>query len=70
MFQLFGEKKAEPQMKVLAKEKTRYNNIYVIQNGEYRELWFKGNGEYYLQSRMDTQGKNPLALVYLSLIHI
>ena len=45
MFQLFGEKKEEPQMKVLAKEKTRYNNIYVIQNGEHRELWFKGNGE-------------------------
>ena len=40
MFQLFGEKRQEPQMKVLAKEKTRYNDIYVIQNGGYRELWF------------------------------
>lgn len=51
-------------MKVLAKEKTRYNDIYVIQNGEHRELWFKGNGEYFLQSRVDTHGNNPLALVY------
>lgn len=51
-------------MKVLAREKTRYNDIYVIQNGEHRELWFKGNGEYFLQSRVDTHGQNPLALVY------
>jgi hypothetical protein len=58
MFRLFGEKKEEPQIKVLAREKTRYNDIYVIQNGAHRELWFKGNGEYYLQSRMDTQGQN------------
>mgnify|MGYP002639379260 CR=1 FL=1 len=64
MFRLFGEKKEEPKVKVLAREKTRYNDIYVIQNGEHRELWFKGDGEYYLQSRMDTQGQNPLALVY------
>ena len=51
-------------MKVLDKEKTSYNDIYVIQNGEHRELWFKGNGEYYLQSRVDTLGQDPLALVY------
>lgn len=51
-------------MKILAQEKTRYNEIYVIQNGGFRELWFKGNGEYYLQSRVDTEGQNPLALVY------
>ena len=68
MFRLFGEKKEEPQIKVLAREKTRYNDIYVIQNGAHRELWFKGNGEYYLQSRMDTQGQNPLALVYSRMI--
>ena len=68
MFRFFGEKKKDPQIKVLAREKTRYNDIYVIQNGVHRELWFKGNGEYYLQSRMDTQGQNPLALVYSRMI--
>ena len=68
MLGLFGEKKEEPQIKVLGREKTRYNDIYVIQNGENLELWFKGDGEYYLQSRVDTRGKNPLALVYSSLI--
>jgi spermidine synthase len=61
-------KKKEPSIKILAREKTRYNDIYVIQNGEHRELWFKGNGEYYLQSRTDTQGQNPLALVYSRMI--
>lgn len=64
MFRLFGEKKEEPKMKILAREMTRYNDIYVIQNGEFRELWFKGGGEYYLQSRVNTEGKDPLALVY------
>ena len=68
MFRLFGEKKEEPQIKVLARENTRYNDIYVIQNGVNRELWFKGDGEYYLQSRMDTLGQNPLALVYSRMI--
>jgi len=68
MFRLFGEKKEEPQIKVLAREKTRYNDIYVIQNGVHCELWFKGNGEYYLQSRVDTKGQNPLALVYSRMI--
>ncbi len=64
MFRFFGETKEKPKMKVLAREKTQYNDIYVIQNGEHRELWFKGNGEYYLQSRVDVKGENPLALVY------
>ena len=64
MFRLFSETKKKPQMKVLAREKTTYNDIYVIQNGEHRELWFKGEGKYYLQSRMDIRGQNPLALVY------
>ncbi len=68
MMQLFGEKKGEPEIKILAREKTRYNDIYVIQNGGFRELWFKGNGEYYLQSRRDTKGANPLALVYSRMI--
>ena len=68
MIRIFGEKKEEPQIKVLARENTRYNDIYVIQNGIHRELWFKGNGEYYLQSRVDTQGENPLALVYSRMI--
>lgn len=68
MFKLFGDRKEEPQIKILAHEKTRYNDIYVIQNGTFRELWFKGNGEYYLQSRLDTNGENPLALVYSRMI--
>jgi spermidine synthase len=64
MFRLFGETKEKPKVKVLAREKTRYNDIYVIQNGDQRELWFKGNGQYYLQSRVDMRGQNPLSLVY------
>lgn len=68
MLQIFGKKKEEPEIKILARENTRFNDIYVIQNGAHRELWFKGNGEYYLQSRMDTQGENPLALVYSRMI--
>ncbi|MBT5027013.1 MAG: fused MFS/spermidine synthase [Nitrospinaceae bacterium] len=68
MMQLLGGKKDEPEIKILAREKTRFNDIYVIKNGAHRELWFKGDGVYYLQSRMDTQQENPLALVYSRMV--
>ena len=68
MFQFLGKKQVEPEIKVLARERTRYNDIYVIQNGENRELWFKGNGEYYLQSRVNVEKQKQLALVYSNMM--
>ena len=64
MLSFMGKKELEPKIKVLAKERTPYNDIYVIQNGENREIWFKGNGDYYLQSRVNVVNQKQLALVY------
>ena len=68
MFNFLEKKAKKPAIKVLAKERTEYNDIYVIQNDDYRELWFKGNGDYFLQSRVNVEQPNQLALVYSNMM--
>jgi spermidine synthase len=68
MFNFLGKKAKEPVIKVLARERTQYNDIYVIQNDDYRELWFKGNGDYFLQSRVNVEQQKQLALVYSNMM--
>ena len=68
MFSFLEKKAKEPKMKIIARERSAYNDIYVIRNGEYRELWFKGNGDYFLQSRVDIRKKKQLALVYSNMM--
>ena len=63
-----GKKELEPKIKVLAKERTPYNDLYVIQKGENREIWFKSNGDYYLQSRVNVNNQKQLALVYSNMM--
>ncbi len=63
MFSILEKKLKETEIKVLCEERTRYNDIHVIQNGDNRELWFKGNDEYFLQSRVNIAQKKQLALV-------
>ncbi len=68
MFNFLENKAKEPVVKVLARERTQYNDIYVIQNGDNRELWFKGNGDYFLQSRVNVEKQKQLALVYSNMM--
>ncbi|MEK9628647.1 MAG: fused MFS/spermidine synthase [Nitrospinota bacterium] len=68
MFKFFEKNEKDPVVKVLARERTRYNDIYVIQNGKNRELWFKGNGDYFLQSRVNMERQEQLALVYSNMM--
>ena len=68
MFNFLKKKAKEPVIKVLARESTQYNDIYVIQNEDYRELWFKGNGDYFLQSRVNIEQQKQLALVYSNMM--
>ena len=68
MFNFLGKNELEPKIKVLAKERTPYNDIYVIQKGESREIWFKGSGDYYLQSRVNVDNQMQLALVYSNMM--
>lgn len=53
-----------PDMKVLARVETRFNDIMVIQNGQFRDLWFVRNNEFFLQSRIDWENPETLVLVY------
>ena len=64
MFSFLEKKAKEPEVKILARERSPYNDIYVIRKGDYRELWFKGNGDYFLQSRVNVTQKKKIALIY------
>ena len=69
MFNFLEKKAKEPEIKILARERSPYNDIYVIRKGDYRELWFKGNdGDYFLQSRVDIGRQKQLALVYSNMM--
>ena len=69
MFSFLEKKINEPEIKILARERSPYNDIYVIRKGNYRELWFKGNdGDYFLQSRVDIGRQKQLALVYSNMM--
>ena len=50
--------------KILIKEKTRFNYIYFLQHGDIREMWFKGDDEYFLQSRVNITQPNSLIMIY------
>jgi len=61
---LFQNNKTSNTFEILAKDRSRFNEIYVIQNGTEREMWFKGGGHFFLQSRMDTGTRKLPILVY------
>lgn len=53
-----------PEMKVLVRAETRYNDIMVIQNGKFRDLWFVRDNDFFLQSRVNAKDPSELVLVY------
>ncbi|VAX32493.1 hypothetical protein MNBD_NITROSPINAE05-928, partial [hydrothermal vent metagenome] len=59
-----NNKTSDNTFEILAKARSRYNEIYVIQNGTQREMWFKGSGSFFLQSRVDTETRKLPVLVY------
>jgi spermidine synthase len=59
-----SEKQAEPDLKILARVETRFNDILVAQKGQMRELWFVRHNEYFLQSRIDIDRPDSLVLIY------
>lgn len=48
---LFKDKNTSSTFDILCKTRSRFNEIYVIENGNHREMWFKGGGDFFLQSR-------------------
>ena len=65
---VFWKKKKKSEAKVLAHEKSDYNEIYVIQNGSEREMWFRKKNDFFLQSRIDINKLDTLILVNTKLL--
>ncbi|QPJ61979.1 MAG: hypothetical protein G3M70_08865 [Candidatus Nitronauta litoralis] len=55
-------------LKVLARARTRFNDIFVIEDGIKREMWFNGSGKFFLQSRVDTRKPKTPSLIYSKMI--
>jgi spermidine synthase len=56
------------QLKVLTRTRSPFNDILVIERENLREMWFQGNGRFYLQTRIDLDRPGDLALVYTRLL--
>ena len=65
---IFGPKKKESEVKILVREKSDYNDIYVMQKGSKREMWFRKKNDFFLQSRIDINKLDTLILVNTKLL--
>jgi spermidine synthase len=66
---IFGQKnKRVSKVRLLAREKSNYNDIYVLQKGNRREMWFRKKDDFFLQSRIDITQLDTLILVYTKML--
>jgi spermidine synthase len=65
---IFGQKKNNPETKILTRAKSEYNDIYVMQKGSKREMWFRKKSDFFLQSRIDINKLDALILVYTKML--
>jgi spermidine synthase len=65
---IFGQKKKKSEVKILVREKSDYNDIYVMQKGSKREMWFRKKNDFFLQSRIDINKLDTLILVNTKLL--
>ena len=65
---IFGQKKKGSEVKILVREKSDYNDIYVMQKGSNREMWFRKKNDFFLQSRIDINKLDTLILVNTKLL--
>ncbi|MDH3256723.1 MAG: fused MFS/spermidine synthase [Nitrospinota bacterium] len=56
------------QLKILTRARSPFNDIFVIERENLREMWFQGNGRFYLQTRIDLDRPGELALIYTRLL--
>ncbi len=56
------------QLKILTQTRSPFNNIFVIERKNLREMWFQSNGRFYLQTRIDLDRPGDLALIYTRLL--
>ena len=55
-------------LKILTRTRSPFNDIFVIERENLREMWFQGNGRFYLQTRIDLDRPGDLALIYTRLL--
>lgn len=55
-------------LKILARTRSPFNDIYVIERENLREMWFRAGGRFFLQSRIDLDRPGDLVLVYCRLL--
>ena len=65
---IFGQKKKNLKVKILTREKSDYNDIYVMQKGSKREMWFRKKNDFFLQSRIDINKLDNLILINTKLL--
>ena len=65
---IFGQKKKESGVKILVRDKSDYNDIYVMQKGSKREMWFRKKNDLFLQSRIDINKLDTLVLIYTKML--
>ena len=56
------------QLKILTRTRSPFNDILVIERENLREMWFQGNGRFYLQTRIDLDRPRDLVLIYTRLL--
>ncbi len=56
------------QFKILNRSRSSYNDIFVVERENLREMWFQGKGRFYLQTRIDLDRPVDLALIYTRLL--
>lgn len=49
---------------VLTRVRSSYNDIFILQAGDHREMWFRGDSGFFLQSRIDITRPLMPVLVY------
>ena len=54
--------------KILTRTRSLFNDIFVIERENLREMWFQGKGKFYLQTRVDLDRPDDLALIYTRLL--
>ena len=65
---IFGQKKKNSEVKILIRKKSDYNDIYVMQKGSKREMWFRKKNDLFLQSRIDINKLDTLVLIYTKML--
>ena len=64
IMKLFKDPPPSSKFEILSRTRSRFNEIYVIKNGDQIEMWFKEGGQFFLQSRLNLESRESPVLIY------